>query len=189
MSRFRGGRTICEECRSLDIRSLQREGRLATSQSFSVSWIVGNEPAGNITVQTRHNEVVLIFAAKDRKTNSWKHIEQRVAVTWTACPMGGERPWFVCAAKSAGKPCGRRAAKIYLGGSPFFACRHCLDLTYASQLERIGYRGVGQAMKIRMKLGGRADLFDPFPSKPKGLHWKTYQRLKQMHDTAQKRFF
>jgi hypothetical protein len=31
---------------------------------------------------------------------------------------------------------------------------------------------------IRRRLGGSASLCEPFPAKPKGLQWRTYQRLK-----------
>jgi hypothetical protein len=39
-------------------------------------------------------------------------------------------------------------------------------------------RGVSQAQKIRMRLGGSVSLFEPFPEKPKGMHWLTYLRLR-----------
>jgi hypothetical protein len=32
------------------------------------------------------------------------------------------------------------------------------------------HRGLGQARKIKMRLGGSADLLEPFPAKPKGMH-------------------
>ena len=33
------------------------------------------------------------------------------------------------------------------------------------------------AQAIRMQLGGSASLVDPFPGKPKRMHWRTYQKL------------
>jgi hypothetical protein len=41
--------------------------------------------------------------------------------------------------------------------------------------------------KIRMRLGGNGDIFDAFPDKPKGMHWRTYDRLRSAHDVAAER--
>jgi hypothetical protein len=40
------------------------------------------------------------------------------------------------------------------------------------------WRGATQAQKIRIKLGGSGSLAEPFPEKPKGMHWLTYLRLR-----------
>ena len=40
------------------------------------------------------------------------------------------------------------------------------------------WRGVSRAQKIRMRLGGSARLAEPFPDEPKGMHWRTYSRLR-----------
>ena len=31
-------------------------------------------------------------------------------------------------------------------------------------------------------------MFEPFPVKPKGMHWRTYDRLRCAHDAADARF-
>ena len=41
-----------------------------------------------------------------------------------------------------------------------------------------------KARAIRQRLGGGADLSEPFPDKPKGMHWKTYYRLQQKAEHA-----
>ncbi len=110
--------------------------------------------------------------------------EQRVPITWTACHLGGKRPWFVCSVYSNGRYCGRRAAVLY-GAGKLFACRRCYDLAYASQQETPMHRGIGQAQKIRMRLGGSANLCDPFPEKPKRMHWLTYLRLRARAEAAE----
>jgi hypothetical protein len=61
MARSRGGHTTCENCQSLDVRKLHREGRLQTCQSFPISWKFGDEPYGSIDVRTEPNLVILRF--------------------------------------------------------------------------------------------------------------------------------
>ena len=57
------------------------------------------------------------------------------------------------------------------------ARRHCHQLVYASQREQFHDRALRKAQAIRMKLGGSASFFEPFPDKPKGMHWSTCQHL------------
>lgn len=40
---------------------------------------------------------------------------------------------------------------------------------------------------IRVKLGGSANLNEPFPWKPKGMRWSTYQRLRRQAGQAESR--
>ena len=95
----------------------------------------------------------------------------------TACHLGGRRAWFRCAVYSNGRYCGRRVGLLY-GAGELFACRRCYGLAYASQREAPMHRGVNRAQKIRMRLGGSANLCEPFPEKPKRMHWRTYHRLR-----------
>jgi hypothetical protein len=57
-------------------------------------------------------------------------------------------------------------------------------LAYASQQEPVRERGIATARKIRMGLGGGESITVPFPEKPKGLHWRRYNRLRRRHDQA-----
>jgi hypothetical protein len=36
-----------------------------------------------------------------------------------------------------------------------------------------------RSRRIRQRLGGSANLMEPFPERPKGMHWSTYLRLYQ----------
>jgi len=100
--------------------------------------------------------------------------------------FGGERPWFVCSVASNGVYCGRRVTKLY-GAGRLFACRHCYRLAYASQQESAHQRGLGKSQKIRMQLGGSPNMLEEFPEKPKGMHWRTYERWRRVHDAAEER--
>ncbi len=106
----------------------------------------------------------------------WR-MEIHPATGLTACHFGGQRPWFVCPVYCNGRYCGRRAAILY-GAGELFACRRCYGLSYASQQQTALHRGLGQARKIRMRLGGSADLLEPFPQKPRGMHRRTFLRLR-----------
>lgn len=58
---------------------------------------------------------------------------------------------------------GRRAAKLYLvPGDAAFGCRACHGLANASQSEPPAYRAITRVQKLRMRLGGSANLLDPF---------------------------
>jgi hypothetical protein len=181
-----GGRTTCESCKSIDVRRWHREGLLRAGQSFSCSWTRAGAPSGSIGVQPQADGVVLAFRHQSRGDTEWQPVEQRVAITWTACHLGGRRPWFSCPAYTAGRCCGRRVALLYLDGT-FFACRRCYGLAYASQQESSCWRGLGKAEKIRMQLGGSPNPLEAFPARPKGMHSKTYDRLRRAHDLAEQK--
>jgi hypothetical protein len=113
----------------------------------------------------------------------WKYHFQRVPIQRTKCHLGGERPWFNCTVSTGGKLCGRRVAKLYRAGH-LFACRHCLGLVYASQQEIPVKRAMRRAQKIKMRLGGSDDPLEPFPQKPRGMHRRTYRRLREQARAA-----
>jgi hypothetical protein len=177
------GRTTCESCPSIDVREWQRKGLLRTGQEFSWSWTRAGEAAGGIAFRVEAAAVILSYRSCGPGSNQWKFIQQRVPISLTACNLGGQRPWFVCPVYSDGRYCGRRAAILYCAGE-LFACRRCYGLSYASQQETALHRGIEQARKIRMKLGGSADLLEPFPARPKGMHRRTFQRLQARAEAA-----
>jgi hypothetical protein len=176
-------RAICESCQSLDVRQLHRKDLLRRGLWFDWSWTRNDEPAGRIGILTEHDAIVLIYRSRPYGSTEWKGIRQRVPITWTECHLGGQRPWFRCTVYAHGRYCGRRVATIYHAGD-VFACRRCCGLAYASQQEPVHERGIATARKIRMGLGGGENVTEPFPEKPKGMHWRTYNRLRRRHDRA-----
>jgi hypothetical protein len=86
-----------------------------------------------------------------------------------------------------GQPCGRRVALLYLRGHEF-GCRQCGGLAYATQSESPHFRAITKAQKLRIRLGGDADLRAPFPRKPARMHRSTYDRLLARAMTAQERW-
>ena len=45
----------------------------------------------------------------------------------------------------------------------------------------------GKSQKIRLQLGGSPNMLEEFPEKPKGMHWRTYERWRRVHDAAEER--
>jgi hypothetical protein len=176
-------RAVCEGSHSLDVRVLHRKDLLRPKLWFDWSRTRNNEPAGNIGILTEHDAIVLIYRFRRFGSTEWRDIRQRVPITWTECHLGGRRPWFRCTVYARGRYCGRRVATIYDAGD-VFACRRCCGLAYASQQEPVRYRGIAKARKIRTRLGGGPDITVAFPEKPKGMHWRTYNRLRCVHDQA-----
>ncbi len=182
MGRPYGGTPTCEMCPSIDVRRWRREGGLYPGQSFPCSWTHDGEPCASINVRIEPSSVLLSFQARSSESDQWQSVQQRVPVEWTECNFGGGRPWFRCTATADGKYCGKRVAKLYLGGSAVFACRSCHRLVFASQVEPLRLRGLGKARKIRMALGGGPNILDDFPQKPKGMHSRTYTHLRSVYD-------
>lgn len=180
MGGFGSGRkfgTDCtEDCRSIDIRRWQREGYLTPGRYLDWQWLRNDEKVAAIGVKIETGQLRLIYSYR-RNGGDWESLDYPVRLQTTSCNYGGERYWFTCPAVG----CGRRVAVLYLGGK-YFACRHCYRLTYKSQREMVDDRAARRADKIRDKLGWHRGIFNLPGDKQKGMHWKTYHRLRMTHD-------
>jgi hypothetical protein len=56
--------------------------------------------------------------------------------------------------------------------------------TYATRRAGQRYRLILKAQKVRERLGGDLGVANPFPAKPKGMHWRRYERFRARHDQA-----
>ena len=89
----------------------------------------------------------------------------KVDLAWTACHLGGKRPWFLC------PDCKRRCGVLYPN-----ACRKCVGVYYAVEHETQFYRAIRRATKHRASFGQTSGgLASPFPPKPKWMRWETYE--------------
>jgi hypothetical protein len=179
-------KTTTGECHSIDVRYLHREGLLKAGGWFSLRWSRGEHETGSIGgsveghLRLRPERVILRYRHRSGPGGEWEDVQEPVPLTWTACNFGGERPWFIC----PGAGCGRRVAVLY-GPGKYFLCRHCYDLRYESQREDKTQRALRRAQKIRKHLGGSANMMEPFPEKPKGMHLETYMQLFWEHHEAE----
>ncbi len=110
-----------------------------------------------------------------RYTLNGKPVEHNVQLMQTDCNYGGVRHWFRC------EYCGRRVGVLYLSGGQC-ACRHCFKLAYKSEREGYHDQQFRKANKIRALLGWQPGIAHPDGAKPKGMHWKTFNRMKAEHD-------
>jgi len=87
--------------------------------------------------------------------------------------FGGRRLWFRC------PRCEARCRVLY--GTWRIACRRCHRLRYTTQKETRSDRANLGMFKIVKRLDPEAT-FNELPPKPKGMHWRTHERLADRYD-------
>lgn len=174
-SMHHGARPATNDYRSVDVRRWRRDGLLYPFQSFGWQWSRHGEVVASIRARTEADRVILTYRHRSGG-NDWEDESYPVYLNWTACHLGGQRPWFLCPARG----CGRRVAILY--GGTIFACRHCYRLVYTSQRETDDDRATRRADRIRDKLGWTPGILNGNEWKPKGMHWKTFEQLTAEHD-------
>jgi len=102
---------------------------------------------------------------------------QILHITHLPWHYGGQRACFLC-------DCGRTVGKLYAPFGYPWRCRNCYGLTYATRQAAPRYRLILKAQKIRERLGGDLGVINAFPDRPKGMHWRRYNRLRAVHDQA-----
>jgi hypothetical protein len=153
----------------IDVRMLHRNGMLTDT------WVA-------LVPLLRWPRVAKIRAAQCLVLVEWRDRPdpQQIRVSWTRCHFGGSRPWLHCR-------CGRRVARLFKGLAGYY-CRHCFDSPrYASQTKSTQGRLHFEACKLRLRLGGVASLTAPFPDRPRGMHRKTYARLRRRAEKLEAR--
>ena len=175
-------KVLVTSCLSLDVLRLHQEGLLRSwglpsSSVYECSWQKDSGgPQSSIGIQVGRDQLTLRYRYHVDGAE-WQVISESVPLSWTPCKYGGRRPWFLCPGVSNGISCSRRVAKLYMRGR-YFRCRPCHGLVYPSQNVAVADRPMTRAQNIRMRLGGSANLLEPFPGKPKGMHWGTYWRFR-----------
>ena len=165
------GKPETNDSMPLDIRKIARSGLLIPGRSFGWQWTVNDRPVASIRIRVDWESLVLSYRMK----STGEVVEQRVQTQTTPCHLGGQRHWFACPL------CSKRVAVVYAPGR-YFACRQCCGLGYATQKESAGDRAATRADKLRKRLGWEAGILNGAGGKPKGMHWKTFFRLKSHHD-------
>ena len=164
MARYWGlGRRTVEQTCSIEIGALQRDGYFVAPKQGWRIWRWGSEITGTARIEWNGTQLQI--------RNQLIHIGR------TPCRFGGHRLWFVCV-------CGRHVSALYSPNGRPWACRHCYRLTYATRQAIPRDRQLLRAQRIRHRLGGSRNMLEPFPPRPKGMHRRTYERLRRVHDFA-----
>ena len=154
---------------AIDIRQLQRRRELMPGKRTLQTWTRGGVIAAQVELDIQHSQLGIRYFLLSRSSER-EPVECVVPIASTPCNYGGVRRWFRC------PDCGKRVAVIYVQRRSC-SCRQCNYLVYRSQRERAGERARDRVQKIRVRLGGSANLLEPFPAKPKWMRWRTYQNL------------
>ena len=169
-----------EDLPSLDVCDLYRRGylepgvvgviQLSNGQSIEVAGRA-NYLGWQYCVVTRH----LARKSDGRITL----IEQTIGIEITEVLNGkAQRPYFRCPRSE------KRAGVLILGSSGF---AHRTFYRYLYRIQRQGHfdRAVTSGRKIKERLGcsEREAATDP-PERPKGMHWKIFNKLKKKHARA-----
>lgn len=172
---------IIERQRRIDIRRLKKQGYLWSGHRGILSWSRNKKQTVSINFMIEADRMVLNYWRRPRG-GEWENVKQIIDIDQTPCHCGGHRKWFLCPG------CLRRVAVLY-GAGKYFWCRHCYRLTYSTQKKNSKERLAKKASKIRKRMGGDGNLLDPFPEKPKNMHWKTYFRLRKESERASELWF
>lgn len=166
----------CHEYKSIDLAWLRRQKLLRVGNGSILKWSVRGQETGSVRIEYLPGGVRLVYRCR-RPGADWQDVSEFVPVIETATNFGGRRQWFQCLS------CHSRCRILY--GGVHFRCRRCHKLKYDTQYEPPFARAATRALKIRERLGGNGGIDDPFPLKPKGMHWRTYERLQAQEERLQ----
>lgn len=165
-------RMTTEDYFSIDIRVWHREGMLIPEKRYGWQWLRNGVVVARLHVLATERELVLQAMDSHQALGDI----YSVPVDWTACALGGRRPWFLCPSHH----CRKRVALLYWVKG--FRCRHCLNLSYPSEREGSVDRLTRKVNVVRKKLGWPPGIFNKDGKKPKGMQWRTYFALVQINN-------
>lgn len=169
-----GGKPCTDDMRRLDVRVLQRDGHLRAGRLNGWQWTRDGEVIASIQMTVQADRVWLEYRTR-QAGGDWRDMKYPVLLERTPCHLGGHRVWWRCPAVG----CGRRCAVLF--GGAVFACRQCHRLAYRCQRQTFDDRATRQADKIRARLGWDEGVLNGPGGKPKGMHWRTFERLQRQH--------
>lgn len=182
-----GGRPPVEDSLTLNLPRLIQTGWLKPGAwtSGTLRWrIVGTDKeTASIGFEGQLGQTDGCIRLHWTSTSHWsgekRQCENHITLITSAQPFGGRRWWFVCPRT------GQRATRLHLPyGAYTFACRNAYRLAYRSQRETPRDRALSRAFALRQKVGDHGGIGD-YVAKPKGMHWRTFERAMERIDRAE----
>jgi hypothetical protein len=171
-------RARLEDGLKLDLNKLIRDG-LARPGFYCRSPIRWTRTRDGAEVASASIAVKMLGEASGWFSLEIDGYRQEIALESRPRHFGGRQWYFVCPSRGClvsvlWRPYGGRA----------FASRQAWGrrVAYGSQFETPHDRALTRAQNGRRRLGGSASLADFHPARPKGMHWRTYERrLEQIY--------
>jgi hypothetical protein len=174
------------QCYGIDSRRWKRDDLLFVGNSFGWTWTKKDGHTASISVSVPTNgEIVLSYTVTIDKVKT--PVSTIVNLGYTRCNYGGSRVWFGCPG------CNKLVAWLYLRGTKF-RCRRCHNLTYYScqesgNLNDMSIRRVNRVLsRLKSKEKCGFDILYYAPLRPRYMHFKTYQRLRQRYTQKQNEY-
>jgi hypothetical protein len=165
------GRDTIDQCPQIAIGDIPKVKLLCGEIVSVINWSIGGQSVGGVSVYGGDDFITLKYTVA-KNDNEPERIEQKINLTYTACHLGGSRPWFSC------PDCDRRSG-VLINAGELFSCRKCCELPYKSQMESDTDRAARRIRKVQNRLGNTDwyNVLDVRFPKPLGMHWKTYDRI------------
>jgi hypothetical protein len=169
MSRIRYRATL-EQGPSFNINTLIREGRIKPGElkGFTVTYLDGTKVTLVADMRPERASPLIVIECEVGR--------QEIALLSIPVHFGG-RKWFFRCPRTY-----KRVSVLHkpLGSSYFASRKHYgRQVAYKSQFYGKLDLEIYRHRSLRRRLGGSDDLFEDFPDKPKGMHWRIYGVLKQ----------
>jgi hypothetical protein len=135
-----GAKTVVEDCASLDVNKLTRNGVLVAGHRGPAlrTWFCRGGVMSEVNYEADLTDpsgafLRLWHSRRGASGEVPEAVEYQVRLTTTRSRLGGLRWWFVCPLAVNGLGCERRVGKLYLPPrGHYFGCRRCHNLTYRS---------------------------------------------------------
>jgi hypothetical protein len=176
------GGPVAEHCLRVDLTWMLRQGLALPNSCHSgiLRWTCGDQPSGSISYQANmeNPEDAWLILTDTRGSGSDKEdVRQEVRLTFTKPHYGGRRWWMICPYR------GNRVAILYKpGNGDRFASRKAWRVAYKSQRVSQRDKPFEALFRLQRKLGGFEGWEAGLNPRPKGMWYRTYQRMWDEYD-------
>jgi hypothetical protein len=80
------------ECYSVDVHYLQRNGLLEPGHYVSLRWSRAGRQTGSIGGVAYRDQLTLLYRHRRGPGGEWEDVKETVPLTWTACNLGERSP-------------------------------------------------------------------------------------------------